>query len=61
MYDRDALLAALDLRALADDLLGHRSGGGRSPMWPCPNAQHAQSGRTPPVSIFTATTRSNGS
>lgn len=37
MYDRDALLAAVDLRALADDLLGHRSGTGRSPMWPCPN------------------------
>ena len=54
MYDRDALLAAVDLRALADDLLGHRSGGGRSPMWPCPNTQHAQSGRTPPVSIFTS-------
>ena len=54
MYDRDALLAAVDLRALADDLLGHRSGTGRSPMWPCPNDQHAQSGRTPPVSIFTS-------
>ena len=54
MYDRDALLAAVDLRALADDLLGHPSGGGRSPMWPCPNTQHAQSGRTPPVSIFTS-------
>ena len=54
MYDRDALLAAVDLRALADELLGHPSGSGRSAMWPCPNTQHAQSGRTPPVSIFTS-------
>lgn len=54
MFDRDALLAAVDLRALADDLLGPPSGGGRSPMWPCPSAQHAQTGRTPPVSIFTS-------
>ena len=54
MYDRDALLAAVDLRALADDLLGHPSGGGRSLMRPCPSAQHAQTGRTPPVSIFTS-------
>ncbi len=23
-------------------------------MWPCPSAQHAQTGRTPPVSIFTS-------
>ncbi len=54
MYDRDALLAAVDLRALADELLGQPSGTGRSPMWPCPSSQHAQSGRTPPVSIFTS-------
>lgn len=54
MYDRDALLAAVDLRVLADDLLGPPTGGGRSPMWPCPSAQHAQTGRTPPVSIFTS-------
>lgn len=54
MYDRDALLAAVDLPALADDLLGPRSGAARSPMWPCPSPQHAQTGRTPPVSIFTS-------
>lgn len=54
MYDRDALLAAVDLQGLADELLGQPSGTGRSPMWPCPNSQHAQSGRTPPVSIFTS-------
>ncbi len=53
MYDRDALLAAVDLRELADDLLGPAGTNGRVRMWPCPNAQHAQTGRTPPVSIFT--------
>lgn len=54
MYDRDALLAAVDLRALADDLLGPAGTNGRTRMWPCPNPQHAQTGRTPPVSIFTS-------
>lgn len=54
MYDRDALLAAVDLRALADDLLGPARSSGRTRMWPCPNSRHAQTGRTPPVSIFTS-------
>lgn len=54
MYDRDALLAAVDLRALADNLLGPARTTGRSRMWPCPNSGHAQTGRTPPVSIFTS-------
>jgi hypothetical protein len=54
MYDRDALLAAVDLRALADELLGAGVGTGRSRMWPCPNPNHAQTGHTPPVSIFTS-------
>lgn len=53
MYDRDALLAAVDLRTLADELLGRPSGTGRSPTWRCPSDQHAQTGRTPPVSVFT--------
>ena len=44
MYDRDALLAATDLRALADDLLGPGKRSGRSAMWPCPSDQHAQTG-----------------
>ncbi|MCC5953919.1 MAG: toprim domain-containing protein [Acidimicrobiia bacterium] len=52
MYDREALLAAVDLAALADDLLGGHVGSQRSPMWHCPNPQHAQTGRTPPLSIF---------
>lgn len=54
MYDRDALLAAVDLRDLADDLLGPSRTQGRGRMWRCPNASHAQTGRTPPVSIFTS-------
>lgn len=54
MYDRDALLAAIDLRALADDLLGATGTNGRARMWPCPNRQHPQTGRTPPLSIFTS-------
>lgn len=54
MYDRDALLAAIELRDLADDLLGPAGADGRARMWRCPNEQHAQTGRTPPVSIFTS-------
>jgi len=52
MYDREALLAAIDLADLADDLLGAHVGPLRSPKWHCPNPQHAQTGRTPPLSIF---------
>lgn len=51
-YDRDALLASVDLRSLADELLGSHHGSERSPTWPCPVPTHAQTGRTPPVSIF---------
>lgn len=51
-YDRDALLASVELRTLADDLLGSHHGSDRSPTWPCPVPTHAQTGRTPPVSIF---------
>jgi hypothetical protein len=54
MYDRDAIIANVDLTALADELLGGRRGTARSPAWPCPNPRHAQTGRTPPVSIFTS-------
>lgn len=53
MFDRDAVVASVDLAALADDLLGSRRGTARSPTWPCPNPNHAQTGRTPPVSVFT--------
>jgi DNA primase len=54
MYDRDALIAAVDLPTLADELLGDHRGTTRSPAWPCPNPQHAQTGRTPPLSVFTS-------
>ncbi|MBK5224106.1 MAG: toprim domain-containing protein [Acidimicrobiia bacterium] len=54
MYDRDALIAATDLRHLADELLGPHHGGERTPTWRCPNPQHAQTGRTPPVNVFTS-------
>lgn len=53
MYDRDAILDAVDLRDLADDLLGAAGTNGRARMWRCPNPNHSQTGRTPPVSIFT--------
>lgn len=52
-YDRNALLAGVDLPTLADELLGGQSGSTRSPTWPCPVPTHAQTGRTPPVSVFT--------
>lgn len=52
MHDRDGILAAVDLPALADELLGTRKGA-RNPTWPCPSETHAQTGRTPPVTVFT--------
>ena len=52
MFDRDRIVAAIDLATLADELLGPRRGTGPSAMWPCPSPQHAQTGRTPPVSVF---------
>jgi len=52
VFDRDTLLASVDLRDLADDLLGPGGTNGRARMWSCPNPNHAQTGRTPPVSIF---------
>jgi len=54
MYDRDALIAAVNLETLADELLGEHRGSTRTPTWPCPNPQHPQTGRTPPVSVFTS-------
>jgi len=52
VYDRDRLLDSIDLAALADDLLGPHAGTARTPTWPCPSPDHAQTGRTPPVTIF---------
>jgi hypothetical protein len=51
-YDRDELLARTDLAALADELLGYHVGNGRNARWPSPVADHPQTGRTPPMSIF---------
>lgn len=51
-HDRDAILARVDLEALADELLGPRLRPAIR-MWPCPNPDHHQTGRTPPLSVFT--------
>jgi hypothetical protein len=54
-YDRDEVLARTDLGVLADELLGPHRGRGRSATWPCPDPGHGpQTGRTPPVSMFTS-------
>lgn len=53
LYDRDELLARTDLAALADELLGDHHGHGRSARWPSPVPGHPQTGRTPPMSVFT--------
>lgn len=52
MLDRGQILDATDLAGLADELLGPRRGTPRSATWPCPSPTHAQTGRTPPVSIY---------
>lgn len=46
--DRLELLAAINLTALFEELVGPRGRGGG---WPCPNRDHAQTGASPPVSI----------
>jgi DNA primase len=52
MYERDRLLAGIDLVQLADELVGPRVGNQRSGSWRCPSPEHTQTGRTPPVSVF---------
>lgn len=52
MFDRDQILASTDLAALAEELLGPHKGTSRSACWACPSPEHAQTGRTPPVSIY---------
>jgi DNA primase len=54
VHDRDRILEVTDLAALADEVLGPRTGTARSPTWPCPNPNHAQTGRTPPLTVFRA-------
>ena len=54
-FDRELILERVDLAALADEVLGPRSGRGRSVSWSCPDPGHGpQTGRTPPVTIFLA-------
>ncbi|HXC77096.1 MAG TPA: toprim domain-containing protein [Candidatus Acidoferrum sp.] len=56
LLPRDQILEQTDVAALADELLGPRRGRGPSATWPCPSPHHGpQTGRTPPVSIFTST------
>ena len=52
-FDRDDAVARVDLAALCDELLGPRRGRGPSASWSCPDPAHgAQTGRTPPVTVF---------
>src|SRR5207248_1173242 len=52
-YDRDEILARVDLAALCEETLGPPKGQGRSATWPCPAPRHGtQTGKSPPVSIF---------
>jgi hypothetical protein len=55
LHDRDAMLARVDLEALADELLAPRARPGLR-LWSCPNRDHAQTGKTPPLNIFNART-----
>ena len=50
-FDRDEILERTDLRALFLELVGGGRGQGRQAMWPCPSPNHAQTGKSPPVSI----------
>lgn len=53
-YDRDEILARIELAALCEETLGPPKGRGRSATWPCPAPGHGtQTGKSPPVSIFT--------
>lgn len=49
-FDREQVLSRTNLGDLADALLGARHSRTRS--WRCPNPAHEQTGRTPPVTIF---------
>ena len=50
-YDIDDLLARVDLRQLADELLGGHRSDGHAARWPSPTPGHPQTGRTPPMTI----------
>src|SRR5688572_20132686 len=52
MLDREVIVAATDLPALADALLGPRRGGGSS-TWPCPGGAHDPSSSfRPGITVF---------
>jgi DNA primase len=54
---RDEMLACVDLADLADELLGAPHGDGHRARWACPSPGHGpQTGRTPPVNIYTSRT-----
>ena len=54
---RDEMLACVDLAELADELLGAARGDGHRARWACPSPGHGpQTGRTPPVNIYTSRT-----
>jgi DNA primase len=48
VLDRDAIVAAADLPALADAVLGPRAGSASSPVWPCPGTGHDPTSPFPP-------------
>ncbi len=48
LNDRAELLGAVDLAGLFAELVGPP----RGKAWPCPSPTHAQTGKSPPVSIF---------
>ena len=54
-YDIDDLLARVDLRQLADELLGGHRGDGHAARWASPTPGHPQTGRTPPMTIRAGT------
>lgn len=53
LHDIDAILDRIDLERLADELCGPRRGRGSGARWPSPVPDHPQTGKTPPMSIFT--------
>ena len=53
LHDINAILDRIDLEAVADELCGPRRGHGSRARWPSPVPGHPQTGKTPPMSIFT--------
>lgn len=50
-YDRNEVLAKVDLADLFTELMAPPTGRASSAKWPCPNPHHKQTGKTPPVSV----------